>query len=99
MFTVKEYRFHFAIWAAYRAVQAGSSKASGLEFSSALKHCEIIDYIDNYDNEEVTLDEFNLSHKGWCNFIISFMEEKYQKKFLTELQQNLSMSSLKRTIF
>ena len=77
--TLKNYRREYTIWAAYRAAQAGSSKAKGIEFSSALKACGVIDYIDKYDKRDITQNEFNKLHSKWCNYIITYIKNEYSK--------------------
>lgn len=78
-FTVKEYRLEYAVWAAYRAAQAGSSKAKGRELSSALRQSGIIEYIDEYKGAEVEQDDFDNKHKDWCKSIIKHVKENYSK--------------------
>ena len=79
-FTIREYRLGFAVWAAYRAAQAGSSKAKGIEFSAALKACGVVSYIDKYDGAEVSADSYKKKHDEWCEAVIKHIRDNYGKK-------------------
>ncbi|MCX7096842.1 MAG: hypothetical protein NTV43_02925 [Methylococcales bacterium] len=79
VYTIKEHRLNFAVWAAYRAAQAGSSKAKGYEFSDALKNCGVIDFIDTFSGNQITHDEFDQLHSEWCNSIINVLKNNHKK--------------------
>jgi hypothetical protein len=79
-FTVQKYRLEFAIWAAYKAAQAGSSKAKGVEFSEALKECGVVLYINKYVKEEVDANTFKEKHDEWCEAVIKHIKKKYGKE-------------------
>ncbi|NJD33596.1 MAG: hypothetical protein FIA96_01935 [Betaproteobacteria bacterium] len=76
-FTVREYRLGYAIWAAYRAAQAGSSKAKGPELSEALSKCGVVAYLDNYDGVEIDSDAYKKNHDKWCKNAIDYIKNKY----------------------
>ena len=88
-FTVREYRLGYAVWAAYRAAQAGSSKAKGKELSAALKNCGVVSYVDNYDGTEVGSDTYKTKHDEWCDAIIKHLKEKYKKEITYGIAANL----------
>jgi len=79
-FTVKTYRFEYAVWAAYRAAQAGSSKAKGPEFSDALKQCGIVSYLDSYEGIMVDSDTYKKNHDKWCEEVIRHLKDVYKKE-------------------
>lgn len=80
-YTVTEYRLDYAIWAAYRAAQAGSAKAKGPELSEALKNCGVISYINSYSRcQVISENDFNDRHKKWCKLIIEKVETDFQKE-------------------
>ncbi len=79
-FTVREYRLAYATWAAYRAAQAGSSKAKGKELSSALNNCGVISYLDTYDGAEIGADAYREKHDEWCVAIIQYVKENFKKE-------------------
>lgn len=77
--TLDRYRLDYTIWAAYRAAQAGSSKAKGSEFTFALKACGVIEYIDRYKNEKISQNEFDSLHRDWCDSIINTLKNDFSK--------------------
>jgi len=77
--SLNKYRLDYTIWAAYRAAQAGSSKAKGCEFTSALKTCGVIKYIDNYDQSNMDQADFDELHRKWCKSIIGHIKKQYEK--------------------
>ena len=79
-FTVHEYRLGYAVWAAYRAAQAGSSKAKGPEFSAALKKCGVVAYLDSYDGSEVDSDVYKENHDKWCEEPVDYIKKTYNKE-------------------
>jgi len=79
-FTVREYRLGYAVWAAYRAAQAGSSKAKGKELSAALKNCGVVSYIDKYDGAEISPETYKEKHDEWCSFIIKHIKDNFNKE-------------------
>lgn len=79
-YTIEEYRRGYTIWAAYRAAQAGSSKAKGPEFSSALKSCGVIEFFQGYSGSCVTEAKLNARHREWCWAVMDHLEENYQKE-------------------
>lgn len=79
-FTVREYRLGYAVWAAYRAAQAGSSKANGKELSAALKNCGVVSYIDDYDGAEISPDTYKDKHDQWCAAIIKHVMSNSKKE-------------------
>lgn len=79
-FTLRDYRLGYAIWAAYRAAQAGSSKANGKELSAALKNCGVVSYIDNYDGSEITPQTYKEKHDDWCAAVIKYIRDNFKKE-------------------
>lgn len=77
--TFDKYRLDYTIWAAYRAAQAGSSKAKGSEFTSALKACGVIEYINSYKNEKISQNEFDSLHMDWCDSIVDTLKRDFGK--------------------
>lgn len=78
-YSINKYRLDYTIWAAYRAAQAGSSKAKGPEFTYALKKCGVIEYVDSYKNTDLIQADFDKLHKRWCNSVINTIKKEYQK--------------------
>jgi hypothetical protein len=78
-FTIQEYRLEYAVWAAYRAAQAGSAKAKGPELSDALKKCGVVAYIDSYDGKEVDPDTYRKNHDKWCEETIKHLKNNFNK--------------------
>ncbi len=79
-FTVRDYRLGYAVWAAYRAAQAGSSKAKGIELSAALKNCGVVSYIDDYDEGEVSQETYKEKHDEWCAAVIKYIKDNFKKE-------------------
>jgi Protein of unknown function (DUF938) len=79
-YTIAKNRLDFAIWAAYRAAQAGSAKGTGPELSKALKISGVITYIDSYTGILVTDLEFNTLHKKWCHLIMNTLKHECNKE-------------------
>jgi hypothetical protein len=79
-FTVRDYRLGYAVWAAYRAAQAGSSKAKGKEFSAALMGCGVVSYIDDYDGAEISAELYKEKHDEWCAAIIKYIKDNFKKE-------------------
>ena len=79
-YPVREYRLGYAVWAAYRAAQAGSSKAKGKELSAALKNCGVVSYIDNYDGAEIDADTYRKKHDEWCAAFIKYIKDNFKKE-------------------
>lgn len=79
-YDINEYRRAFCLWAAFRAAQAGSSKAKGKEFTSALEACGLIDFLDTPNSEDCDEEQFNEKHKGWVSFICNHIRSNYSKE-------------------
>lgn len=79
-FTVREYRLEYAVWAACRAAQAGSAKATRKDFSAALKSCGVVLYIDNYDGSPVSAEAYKEIHDEWCAAIIKNIKDTCEKE-------------------
>ena len=77
---VKKYRRDFCLWATVRAAQAGSAKAKGNEFTSALEACGLIEFLDTSNSAECDEQQFNEKHKGWISFIRNHIRSKYRKE-------------------
>lgn len=70
---IRNIRKEFSIWAAYRAAQAGSALGSGLMYKEAIQQSNLINYLDLYQNEQISQSKFDLLHKKWCEDVISVM--------------------------
>ncbi len=79
-YDINEHRRAFCIWAAFRAAQAGSSKAKGNEFASALASCGLIEFLDVPNNENCDEHQFNQKHKEWISFIRRHVHSNHDKE-------------------
>lgn len=79
-YDINEYRRAFCLWAAFRSAQAGSSKAKGKEFTSALESCGLIEFLDDPNSEDCDEQQFNEKHKEWVSFICDHVRSKYGKE-------------------
>jgi hypothetical protein len=79
-YNINKYRKDFCVWAAFRAAQAGSSKAKGKEFSSALEVCGLFEFLDAPESEECDEQQFNEWHKVWVSSIRNHIRSKYGKE-------------------
>jgi len=79
-YDINEYRRAFCLWAAFRSAQAGSSKAKGKEFTSALESRGLIEFLDAPNNEDCDEQQFNEKHNEWVSFIRDHVRRKYGKE-------------------
>jgi hypothetical protein len=58
-YTIKLARHRFALWAAYRASQAGSAQATGPALIAALESCGIVQFLQKPSNHNLTEKQYD----------------------------------------
>lgn len=71
-YDVYEHRHRFAIWAAARAAQRGSTGANMNRLHTALTQCGVVRFAQSRRSLNTPGPEFERLHRKWCRCIIQF---------------------------
>jgi len=69
-----QHRHNFAVWAAARATQRGFTTTANLR--DALDNCGICEFLRQPAFTEITIENFEILHKRWCNLIFEFLRDR-----------------------
>ena len=75
-YSICEARRRFYLWAAYRAAQAGSVKATGKDFYHALKECGVIKYLEGQALSPVNAKTYDKKFHEWVKKLNKYLKSK-----------------------